>query len=41
LALRHGGHQEAQKSIKVTLAKLCFKETVFPSGVGALKSGAI
>jgi hypothetical protein len=35
-----GRHHDAQKSIKVIFPKLSFKETIFPSGVGALKLGA-
>ena len=38
---RHGPHQEAQKSIIVTLPNDSFKETVFPAGVLAEKSGAL
>jgi hypothetical protein len=37
-SLRHGGHQEAQKSTIVTLPKLCFKLITLPSGLGAAKS---
>jgi len=33
-----GPHQEAQKSTIVTLPKLSFRLTVFPSGFGAEKS---
>jgi len=40
-SLRHGPHQEAQKSITVTFPSDCFKETEIPSGVFAVKSGAI
>jgi hypothetical protein len=36
----HGWHHDAQKSIKVTLPRLSFNETIFPDGVGALKLGA-
>ena len=34
----HGPHQEAQKSTIVTFPKLSFRETIFPSGLGAEKS---
>ena len=37
----HGWHHDAQKSIKVTLPRLSFNETIFPDGLGALKLGAI
>ncbi len=37
----HGPHQDAQKSIIVAFPKDSFKETVFPSGVFAEKSGAL
>ena len=33
-----GPHHEAQKSTIVTLPKLCFRLTIFPSGFGAEKS---
>lgn len=36
-----GPHHEAQKSIIVTLPNDSFKETTFPEGVLAEKSGAI
>lgn len=37
-SLRHGGHQDAQKSTMVTFPKLCFKLITFPCGLGAEKS---
>jgi hypothetical protein len=37
----HGPHQDAQKSMMVTFPSACFKLNVFPSGVFALKLGAL
>src|SRR6188768_3595967 len=37
-SFRQGPHHEAQKSTIVTFPKLSFRETVFPSGLGAEKS---
>jgi hypothetical protein len=37
---RQGLHQDAQKSIMVTLPKLCLSEIIFPSGLFAEKLGA-
>lgn len=39
-SIRHGLHQDAQKSISVTFPNDFFKEIVFPSGDSAEKSGA-
>lgn len=37
-SLRHGPHQEAQKSTIVTFPKHSFREITFPSGLGPEKS---
>ena len=37
-SFRHGPHHDAQKSTIVTFPKLCLREIIFPSGLGAEKS---